>query len=140
MHVSLTCLMLMGVCVFVNYLIKVVARFVRYGSVGAKTILQRFCILGFMVCAISVGGAKPGSDDDRVCTIELRPADGIGEVTIVKFLPDTVYKLPKNPFAAPKGKTFAGWQGANGRRYDDEMLVFSPVEVGETLTLTAIWE
>lgn len=48
-----------------------------------------------------------------------------------------VYKLPQCGFAKPKDKTrFAGWAGSNGRRYDDEMMVFNLGDV----TMTAIWE
>lgn len=52
-----------------------------------------------------------------------------------------VYKLPKCGFVRPEGKTrFVGWAGPNGRRYDDEMLVFNLAQSGGTVTMTAIWE
>ena len=39
-----------------------------------------------------------------------------------------------------EGKTFKGWLGSNGKRYDDQMLVFDVPTKGKTLVLTAIWE
>lgn len=62
------------------------------------------------------------------------------EITLSNLEPDEIFKLPANPFTAPEGKRFVGWQGSNGRRYDDGMLIFNPVPVGEILTITAIWE
>lgn len=140
MYVSLSCLMLMFACAFVCYLIKEVNCFIRYGSIGAKTTIQRLCIFGFMSFAISVGGTKPGYDNGRTCTIELYSNSGSEEVLAIKLEYDKVYNLPENPFTAPKGKRFAGWQGSNGRRYDDRISVFYPVNVGENFKLIAIWE
>lgn len=55
----------------------------------------------------------------------------------VQMASGRVYKLPKCTFTPPEGKThFAGWACSNGRRYDDEMLVFNLGDV----TMTAIWE
>ena len=48
--------------------------------------------------------------------------------------------LTKCAFTAPTGKTFKGWAGSNGKRYDDGVLVFNAAAEGATLTLTAIWE
>lgn len=51
-----------------------------------------------------------------------------------------VFNLPACSFTPPKGKRFTGWMGANGKRYDDKMLVFDISKYGENITFTAIWE
>lgn len=52
-----------------------------------------------------------------------------------------VYRLPKCGLVKPDGKTrFIGWAGSNGKRYDDEMLIFNLAQPGETVRMTAIWE
>lgn len=50
-----------------------------------------------------------------------------------------IYTLAKCAFRKT-GKTFKGWAGSNGKRYDDGVLVFNAAAEGATLTLTAIWE
>ena len=67
------------------------------------------------------------------------PNGGSGEMTYQVCARDKVYNLTKCAFRKT-GKTFRGWAGSNGRRYDDGVLVFNAAEEGATLTLTAIWE
>lgn len=50
-----------------------------------------------------------------------------------------VHALPKCALKKT-GKTFKGWTGSNGKRYDDGVLIFDAAAEGATLTLTAIWE
>lgn len=47
-----------------------------------------------------------------------------------------VYKLPK----WTADKRIVGWGGSNGRRYDDEMLVFDLAKPGESITMSPILE
>ena len=62
---------------------------------------------------------------------------GSGFMAPMQMGVNEVRKLTKCAFAPPAGKTaFAGWAGSNGRRYDDEMLVFNLGSV----TMTAIWK
>ena len=93
-------------------------------SSGAVTLYARWTRLGAKAYAISFN-AKGGTKamEPQICVV------------------GRIYKLPKCGFAKPEGKTrFAGWSGADGRRYDDEMLVFDLAKPGETVTMTAIWE
>lgn len=62
--------------------------------------------------------------------------DGEGTMPPLAMEPDKVYKLPKCTLTPPKDKHFVGWACSNGKRYDDEMLVFGLGDV----TMTAIWE
>ena len=62
---------------------------------------------------------------------------GSGSMAPLYMGANEVRKLPKCTFTPPAGKkAFAGWAGSNGRRYDDEMLVFNLGSV----TMTAIWK
>ena len=61
---------------------------------------------------------------------------GTGDMPALQVKSGVVHKLPSCAFTPPEGKTFAGWACSNGRRYDDEMLVFGLGGV----TMTAIWE
>ena len=62
---------------------------------------------------------------------------GFGTMTGQIFKLGRVYKLPKCTLKPPAGKShFVGWACSNGRRYDDEMLVF---DLGD-VTMTAIWQ
>lgn len=66
--------------------------------------------------------------------------DGGTDTQTFKCPRDFVFNLPGNMFTPPAGKRFVGWKGSNGKRYDEKMLVYNLVPVGEVFTLTAIWE
>lgn len=61
---------------------------------------------------------------------------GVGKMTRQTAEFGGILKLAKCTLTHPKGKRFAGWSCSNGRRYDDEMLVFNLGSV----KMTAIWE
>ena len=54
--------------------------------------------------------------------------------------PGEVAKLNPCALVRPSGKRFKGWRRADGRRYDDGVMVFNLAEPGEVVTLVAIWE
>lgn len=72
-------------------------------------------------------------------TIEFNAGAGSGKMESLTCESDVVYNLPACAFTC-SGKTFAGWLGSNGRRYDNRVLVFNLAEDGETVTLTAQWK
>lgn len=65
---------------------------------------------------------------------------------VAETLPVICGEVRKLPTLASKGWvrtgcSFRGWRSsANGRLYDDGMLVFDLVKPGETVTMTAVWE
>ena len=61
---------------------------------------------------------------------------GTDDMPALQVKSGVVHKLPPCAFTPPEGKTFAGWACSNGRRYDDEVLVF---DLGG-VTMTAIWK
>ena len=65
---------------------------------------------------------------------------GTGTMADLICARDKVYNLTKCAFKAPDGKTFAGWAGSNGKRYDDGILIFNAAAEGKTVTMTAIWK
>lgn len=65
---------------------------------------------------------------------------GSGKTGVQTYKRGKVFKLPKCTLIPPEGKKFAGWRGSNGKRYDDEMLVFNLAEPSESLIFTAIWQ
>ena len=101
----------------------------RIGLTDAKgTVVSKICSL----TVVDV-------DESHSLIIFFRDGDG-SERSYVTCERNRVYNLPKDVFAAPPGKRFAGWACSNGRRYDDGMLVFDLAKPGETVTMTAIWE
>ena len=75
------------------------------------------------------------------CLIVFDADDGLGTISPLLCRPGGVCKLPKNTMMPPVGRAhFAGWRCSNGRRYDDEMLVFNLAKPGEVIKMTAIWE
>lgn len=67
------------------------------------------------------------------------PAEGQGVMSRQTCETDRVYALAPCAFTHST-KSFAGWLGSNGKRYDDGVMIFNAVEAGGVLTLTAIWE
>lgn len=67
------------------------------------------------------------------------PAEGRGVMSHQTCDTNRVYKLAPSAFTHST-KSFTGWLGSNGKRYDDGVMIFNATEAGGTLTLTAIWE
>ena len=133
-----------------------------FGGVGDRVTVTDCAVsgnsvsCGDMVCyglrfASSTVNGKYVELDDAIGTPLTMPAntyyvcftggDGAtGEMPVVAWKRNKVYALPKNAFVRADKKTFRGWAGSNGRRYDGGLAVFNLAESGKTLVLTAIWQ
>lgn len=84
----------------------------------------------------------PTIEGDEGVTVTFDANGGIGmSIPSIQMEVNHVYKLPKCTLTPPVNKKrFVGWACSDGRRYDDEMLIFNLAKPGEKVTMTAIWE
>ena len=78
-------------------------------------------------------------DDSIPYSIVFNNNGGVGSIESMTCYRGKVYKLNANSFKK-SGKTFRGWTGSNGKRYDNKTIIFNLAMPDETVEMTAVWE
>ena len=91
---------------------------------------------GIVDAQLCVNNAKTATTS---YTIKFAANGGTGTMASMTCKQNAIYRLTKNAYKK-SGKTFKGWRGSNGKRYDDQVLIFNLALPETVLTLTAVWE